>query len=174
MADQPQKQPREQKGKPCPELRGKPEEYLPGSRQLEIPSEIPHSRSHNQGSEEILFSLQEVVGVSPPSPHQKGWGEGPREYLPPHGHHGPASFGEAFPGEPVRLSEESAVKEDQRHLFSLFQERVPSNDAMILDKEKSVDFGFENVAVKAWERERIHEVGLDDLELTLGGGTTRI
>nr|GMD87529.1 protein BRASSINAZOLE-RESISTANT 1-like [Ipomoea batatas] len=53
-------------------------------------------------------------------------------------------------------------------------QRVPSNDAMILDKEKIVDFGFENVAVKTWERERIHEVGLDDLELTLGGGTTRI
>ncbi|XP_031118869.1 protein BRASSINAZOLE-RESISTANT 1-like [Ipomoea triloba] len=53
-------------------------------------------------------------------------------------------------------------------------QRVPSNDAMILDKGKSVDFGFENVAVKAWEGERIHEVGLDDLELTLGSGTARI
>nr|GMD47462.1 subtilisin-like protease SBT1.4 [Ipomoea batatas] len=64
MADQPQKQLGEQKGKLCPELRGKPEEYLPKSRQPEIPSEIPHSRSHNQGSEEILFSLQGVVPTS--------------------------------------------------------------------------------------------------------------
>lgn len=53
-------------------------------------------------------------------------------------------------------------------------ERIPSNDGMMLDKGKSVDFGFENVAVKAWEGERIHEVGLDDLELTLGSGNTRI
>ncbi|KAL2498355.1 Protein BRASSINAZOLE-RESISTANT 1 [Abeliophyllum distichum] len=50
---------------------------------------------------------------------------------------------------------------------------VPSKDTM-LDKGKGTEFGFENVAVKAWEGERIHEVGLDDLELTLGNGNTRI
>ncbi|RDX68770.1 BES1/BZR1-like protein 2, partial [Mucuna pruriens] len=32
------------------------------------------------------------------------------------------------------------------------------------------DFDFENGRVKAWEGERIHEVGMDDLELTLGTG----
>ncbi|PIN08889.1 hypothetical protein CDL12_18531 [Handroanthus impetiginosus] len=32
------------------------------------------------------------------------------------------------------------------------------------------EFEFENGAVKAWEGERIHEVGMDDLELTLGTG----
>ncbi|KAG7034165.1 BES1/BZR1-like protein 2 [Cucurbita argyrosperma subsp. argyrosperma] len=32
---------------------------------------------------------------------------------------------------------------------------------------------FESGAVKAWEGERIHEVGVDDLELTLGGGKAR-
>ncbi|KAL2595747.1 hypothetical protein GLYMA_11G064300v4 [Glycine max] len=32
------------------------------------------------------------------------------------------------------------------------------------------DFDFENGRVKPWEGERIHEVGMDDLELTLGVG----
>ncbi|KAL6572693.1 Mature anther-specific protein LAT61 [Orobanche minor] len=44
---------------------------------------------------------------------------------------------------------------------------------MMMDKGKGVEFDFENVAVKAWEGERIHEVGMDDLELTLGNGSTR-
>ncbi|NP_001234745.2 mature anther-specific protein LAT61 [Solanum lycopersicum] len=45
---------------------------------------------------------------------------------------------------------------------------------MITDKGKSIDFDFENVSVKAWEGERIHDVGFDDLELTLGSGNARI
>ncbi|KAK7252892.1 hypothetical protein RIF29_37151 [Crotalaria pallida] len=32
------------------------------------------------------------------------------------------------------------------------------------------DFDFENGSVKPWEGERIHEVGMDDLDLTLGFG----
>ena len=32
---------------------------------------------------------------------------------------------------------------------------------------------FENGKVKPWEGERIHEVGVDDLELTLGSGKAR-
>nr|GMD87435.1 hypothetical protein Iba_chr14bCG15710 [Ipomoea batatas] len=67
---------------------------------------------------EILSSPQGVVGVSLPSPHLKGWGEGLQRYPPLRGHRGPTSFGGAFPAEPVRLSEESAVTEDQRYLSS--------------------------------------------------------
>jgi brassinosteroid resistant 1/2 len=33
-----------------------------------------------------------------------------------------------------------------------------------------MDFEFGSEQVKPWEGERIHEVGLDDLELTLGSG----
>ncbi|KAK6130971.1 hypothetical protein DH2020_035286 [Rehmannia glutinosa] len=43
---------------------------------------------------------------------------------------------------------------------------VPSKDATS-DKGKGIEFDFENMAVKPWEGERIHEVGMDDLELTL-------
>ncbi|XP_057766013.1 protein BRASSINAZOLE-RESISTANT 1-like [Salvia miltiorrhiza] len=50
---------------------------------------------------------------------------------------------------------------------------IPSKDAMS-DKGKGAEFDFENMAVKPWEGERIHEVGMDDLELTLGSGNTRI
>lgn len=32
------------------------------------------------------------------------------------------------------------------------------------------EFAFENGAVKAWEGERAHEIGVEDLELTLGSG----
>nr|GEZ43343.1 protein brassinazole-resistant 1-like [Tanacetum cinerariifolium] len=51
------------------------------------------------------------------------------------------------------------------------------------DKGKGMEFEFENGGVKAWEGERIHDVGwegerihddgLDDLELTLGSGTAK-
>lgn len=37
-------------------------------------------------------------------------------------------------------------------------------------RARGPEFEFENGAVKAWEGERIHEVGMDDLELTLGSG----
>ncbi|KAK6115845.1 hypothetical protein DH2020_008114 [Rehmannia glutinosa] len=50
---------------------------------------------------------------------------------------------------------------------------IPSKDATS-DKGKGIEFDFENMAVKPWEGERIHEVGMDDLELTLGNGNTRI
>ncbi|XP_009587721.1 protein BRASSINAZOLE-RESISTANT 1-like [Nicotiana tomentosiformis] len=48
-----------------------------------------------------------------------------------------------------------------------------SND-IITEKGKSIEFDFENVSVKAWEGERIHDVGFDDLELTLGSGSARV
>ena len=51
-------------------------------------------------------------------------------------------------------------------------QRVYPMDAMT-EKGKGLEFEFENIPVKAWEGERIHEVGVDDLELTLGSGKTR-
>lgn len=51
-------------------------------------------------------------------------------------------------------------------------QQVPLMDAM-LDKGKGPEFDFANMAVKPWEGERIHEVGMDDLELTLGSGNNR-
>ncbi|CAA2977866.1 protein BRASSINAZOLE-RESISTANT 1-like [Olea europaea var. sylvestris] len=58
------------------------------------------------------------------------------------------------------------------NLMKPVAQHLTSKDTM-LDKGKSTEFGFENVPVKAWEGERIHEVGLDDLELTLGSGNAR-
>ncbi|CAA0841781.1 Protein BRASSINAZOLE-RESISTANT 1 [Striga hermonthica] len=54
----------------------------------------------------------------------------------------------------------------------------PEDDAMAVDegKGKGPEFGFDGVfgggAVKPWEGERIHEVGMDELELTLGSGAS--
>lgn len=46
---------------------------------------------------------------------------------------------------------------------------VITKDHTVMDKGKGKEFGFENnMPVKAWEGERIHDVGMDDLELTLG------
>ncbi|XP_059636494.1 protein BRASSINAZOLE-RESISTANT 1 [Cornus florida] len=52
-------------------------------------------------------------------------------------------------------------------------QRISPEDA-ITEKGRGPEFVFESVPVKAWEGERIHEVGLDDLELTLGNGKTQI
>ncbi|XP_061374445.1 BES1/BZR1 homolog protein 2-like [Gastrolobium bilobum] len=38
------------------------------------------------------------------------------------------------------------------------------------ERGRGSDFDFENGRVKPWEGERIHDVGMDDLELTLGFG----
>ncbi|KAG6385917.1 hypothetical protein SASPL_154800 [Salvia splendens] len=40
----------------------------------------------------------------------------------------------------------------------------------VAKRARGSDFEFANGAVKAWEGEMIHEVGMDDLELTLGSG----
>ena len=41
------------------------------------------------------------------------------------------------------------------------------------ERGRGAEFEFENCRVKPWEGERIHEIGVDDLELTLGGGKAR-
>jgi len=50
--------------------------------------------------------------------------------------------------------------------------QILSNN-LVKDNGMSMDFEFGSEQVKPWEGERIHEVGLDDLELTLGGGKAR-
>ncbi|KAL0438581.1 UNVERIFIED_CONTAM: protein BRASSINAZOLE-RESISTANT 1 [Sesamum latifolium] len=60
------------------------------------------------------------------------------------------------------------------NLMKVVAHEVPPKDAIMSDnKGKGTEFGFQNMAVKPWEGERIHEVGMDDLELTLGSGNTR-
>ncbi|KAJ9186619.1 hypothetical protein P3X46_002168 [Hevea brasiliensis] len=44
---------------------------------------------------------------------------------------------------------------------------------VIKENGRSMEFEFGSGQVKPWEGERIHEVGLDDLELTLGNGKAR-
>ncbi|GAV59628.1 DUF822 domain-containing protein [Cephalotus follicularis] len=51
-------------------------------------------------------------------------------------------------------------------------EQILAN-SVINEKGRGSEFQFESEQVKPWEGERIHEVGLDDLELTLGSGKTR-
>ncbi|KAI3688909.1 hypothetical protein L2E82_46841 [Cichorium intybus] len=55
--------------------------------------------------------------------------------------------------------------------FHLVAPMVPASSTMdgISGKGKGMEMEFGN-GVKAWEGERIHDVGLDDLELTLGSG----
>lgn len=51
-------------------------------------------------------------------------------------------------------------------------EQILSSNVM-KENGRSMEFEFGNGQVKPWEGERIHEVGLDDLELTLGNGKAR-
>ncbi|KAK8585084.1 hypothetical protein V6N13_139023 [Hibiscus sabdariffa] len=59
--------------------------------------------------------------------------------------------------------------------FNLVKPLVPQSlpNNLIGEKGRGSEFQFESVQVKPWEGERIHEVGLDDLELTLGSGKAR-
>ncbi|KAL9994578.1 putative transcription factor BES/BZR family [Helianthus debilis subsp. tardiflorus] len=60
--------------------------------------------------------------------------------------------------------------------FNLVKPMAPAAEANDggFDKGKGMEFEFENGGVKAWEGERIHDVGMDDLELTLGSGVSKI
>uniref|UniRef100_A0A2P2JRK2 Protein BZR1 homolog n=1 Tax=Rhizophora mucronata TaxID=61149 RepID=A0A2P2JRK2_RHIMU len=46
--------------------------------------------------------------------------------------------------------------------------------AAAVERGRGSEFEFENGRVKPWEGERIHEIGVDDLELTLGSGKARV
>lgn len=48
-----------------------------------------------------------------------------------------------------------------------------SADGAIKAKGMAPKLEIRSAQVKPWEGERFHEVGLDDLELTLGSGKTR-
>lgn len=43
-------------------------------------------------------------------------------------------------------------------------------NGVVVQNGNGCEFEFESSTLKAWEGERIHEVGVDDLELTLGSG----
>ncbi|XP_077233248.1 protein BZR1 homolog 1-like [Tasmannia lanceolata] len=45
---------------------------------------------------------------------------------------------------------------------------------LTVERGRASEFEFESGRVKPWEGERIHEIGVDDLELTLGSGKQRI
>lgn len=51
------------------------------------------------------------------------------------------------------------------------QQNCPSN--AVADAGRGSEFDFGGEQVKPWVGEKIHDVGLDDLELTLGSGKTR-
>ncbi|MBA0585692.1 hypothetical protein E1A91_D02G113100v1 [Gossypium mustelinum] len=57
--------------------------------------------------------------------------------------------------------------------FKLVKHLPPQNlhnDLGVKDKGRGAEFEFESGQVKPWEGERIHDIGMDDLELTLGSG----
>ncbi|XP_071722448.1 protein BZR1 homolog 1-like [Rutidosis leptorrhynchoides] len=69
----------------------------------------------------------------------------------------------------------NAVTAPPSPTFNLVKQKVVNGhgDAAwgaVLEKGRTSEFEFENGRVMAWEGEIIHEVGADDLELTLGNG----
>ncbi|KAL6504670.1 Mature anther-specific protein LAT61 [Orobanche hederae] len=59
-------------------------------------------------------------------------------------------------------------------MFNLMKPTAEIVQSMDAISGKGMELDFDSLAVKPWEGERIHEVGMDDLELTLGIGNTRI
>ncbi|KAK8943776.1 hypothetical protein KSP40_PGU018292 [Platanthera guangdongensis] len=57
--------------------------------------------------------------------------------------------------------------------FNLVKQGAAAPESAVIAGRSVADFEFENRRVKPWEGERIHEVGADDLELTLGFGSAR-
>lgn len=59
--------------------------------------------------------------------------------------------------------------------FNLVKPLAPvvlGND-VVNENGRGLEFQFEEMQVKPWEGERIHDVGMEDLELTLGNGKAR-
>ena len=53
------------------------------------------------------------------------------------------------------------------------QHMSPNAAGVFQEIGQSSEFKFENRQVKPWEGEMIHDVGMEDLELTLGNGKAR-
>lgn len=53
---------------------------------------------------------------------------------------------------------------------STIQDAVGMGWGAATERARGSEFEFESCRVKPWEGERIHEVAVDDLELTLGNG----
>nr|XP_043607980.1 protein BRASSINAZOLE-RESISTANT 1-like [Erigeron canadensis] len=53
------------------------------------------------------------------------------------------------------------------------QENVTNSNGAVYGKGKGIELEFENCGLKAWEGERIHDMGSDYLELTLGSGNAK-
>lgn len=56
---------------------------------------------------------------------------------------------------------------------STIQDAVGMGWGVATERARGSEFEFESCRVKPWEGERIHEVAVDDLELTLGNGKPR-
>ncbi|GMH06472.1 hypothetical protein Nepgr_008312 [Nepenthes gracilis] len=80
-----------------------------------------------------------------------------------------AAPSQAIPPSPTYNLVKTAVAH-QSTLHEAFDRRGPLGWATAADRGHGSEFEFESGSVKAWEGERIHEVGADDLDLTLQCG----
>ncbi|CAN1323584.1 Protein BRASSINAZOLE-RESISTANT 1, partial [Linum perenne] len=115
------------------------------------PISSPNSRNHKP----ILPTWESIVyaASAPSSPTQRHF-------------HAPATIPECDE------SDTSSTVESGHHQWISFHKFAPASPTYNLSG-RTMEFDFGNGRVKAWEGERIHEVGLDDLELTLGNGKGR-
>ncbi|GAB2282514.1 BES1/BZR1 protein 2 [Dionaea muscipula] len=77
------------------------------------------------------------------------------------------------PPSPTYNLVKSAVAQQATTLQEALDRHGALGWAAAVERGHGSEFEFMSGAVKAWEGERIHEVGVDDLELTLGCGKTR-
>ncbi|KAL0381393.1 UNVERIFIED_CONTAM: BES1/BZR1protein 2 [Sesamum angustifolium] len=149
---------------------------LPYLRNLAIPSSLPHLRISN--SAPVTPPLSSPTRSSKPKPH---WDSIPHASLNSFLH--PISAASApssptrrqrFTPAPIPECDESDVSTVNSVRWTSLQGKFDSCGELgwgsAAKRARGPEFEFESGAVKAWEGEKIHEVGMDDLELTLGSG----
>ncbi|PHU25055.1 BES1/BZR1 -like protein 2 [Capsicum chinense] len=164
---------------------GNPSSYiLPFLHNLaSIPSTLPPLRISN--SAPVTPPLSSPTRGSKPKPIWESLSRGPL-----HSFHHPL-FAASAPSSPTRrqYSKPATIPEcDESDAAPVESARWVSFQTILLDalsghgmfgwaeaaqKGHGAEFDFESCKVKAWEGERIHEVAVDDLELTLGNAKAR-
>ncbi|KAL1566570.1 BES1/BZR1 protein 2 [Salvia divinorum] len=158
---------------PSPSRDGNPTSYiLPFLHNLSIPSALPPLRISN--SAPVTPPLSSPTRNSKPKLNWESIPKGPLNSFTP------SIFAASAPSSPTRRrrfapapipecdESDISVADSARWQTCLYEGQI--GWGAVAKRARGSDFEFANGAVKAWEGEMIHEVGMDDLELTLGSG----
>ncbi|KAJ0024922.1 hypothetical protein Pint_08912 [Pistacia integerrima] len=135
-----------------------------------IPSSLPPLRISN--------SAPVTPPLSSPTKHPKpipNWDSIAKESMSAFNYPFYAISAPASPIHPFKNLQPSASGVPTSPTFNLVRPMGQQvvTDNVIKEKGRGPEFQFESAPVKPWEGEKIHEVGMDELDLTLGIGKTQ-